>query len=47
MDYEGKSVFRSRKSKHGDMEHKVLFDREVEVLSILESKQWQELLVAA
>jgi len=47
MDYEGKSVFRSRKSKHGDMEHKILFDREVEVLSILESKQWQELLVAA
>jgi len=39
--------FQSRKSKHGDMEHKVMFDREEEVLNILESKQWKELLVAA
>ena len=47
MDYENKSLFRSRKSKHGDMEHKVMFNREEEVLNILESKQWKELLVAA
>jgi len=47
LNMDGDVLFRTKKSKYEDMHHKKMFSREEEVLSIIESNQWQELLVAA
>mgnify|MGYP003659536219 CR=1 FL=1 len=48
LNLDGKWLFQSRKSKDGSNNvDQQMFSREKEVLTIIESKQWQELLVAA